>query len=135
MNLIGIINLMGIKHLSYHINKMTLDRLGMNISFKRNPISVFRSIWKLVILNTSGQALGKQSKEPQLSPFQEMSPSLFSRKGSRENRSRSRSFRTMSEEAEDDIPDGKVEFLKTFISPESLLKQCESSILSISIFP
>lgn len=72
---------------------------------------------KIVILNASDQALGKQSKEPELSPFQEISPSPFSRKGSREHRSRS--FRTMSEEAEDDTPDEKVGFLNIFTSSAS----------------
>ncbi|KAK3534869.1 hypothetical protein QTP86_032387, partial [Hemibagrus guttatus] len=58
-------------------------------------------------LRREQRALGKQSKEPELSPFQEMSSSPFSCKGSREHCSRSRSFRTMSEEAEDDTPDEK----------------------------
>ncbi|MCJ8745099.1 hypothetical protein PDJAM_G00126580 [Pangasius djambal] len=60
-------------------------------------------------LRREQRVLGKRSKEAELSPFQEMSPSPFSRKESREHRSRSRSrsYRTMSEEAEDDPPDEK----------------------------
>ncbi|XP_053507140.1 sodium channel, voltage gated, type XII, alpha a [Ictalurus furcatus] len=56
-------------------------------------------------LRRDPMALGKRSKEAELSPFQEMSPSPFSCTESREHRSRS--YRTVSEEAEDDPPDEK----------------------------
>ncbi|KAG7319794.1 hypothetical protein KOW79_016937 [Hemibagrus wyckioides] len=82
-------------------------------------------------LRREQKALGKQSKEPELSPFQEISPSPFSRKGSRDHRSRS--FRTMSEEAEDDTPDEKLVYplLATLSShPLSTRRDSNSSVFT-----
>ncbi|KAF5889815.1 sodium channel protein type 4 subunit alpha, partial [Clarias magur] len=84
-------------------------------------------------LRREQRALGKRSKDCELSPFQEISPSPFGRKESREHRPR---YRTMSEEAEDDPPDEKLVYplLATLSShPLSTRRESNSSVFTFHL--
>ncbi|KAF7692502.1 hypothetical protein HF521_010112 [Silurus meridionalis] len=87
-------------------------------------------------LRREQRSLGKRRKEAERSSFQDMSPSLFCHKESREHRSRPRCRRTMSEEAENDFPDEK--FVHTLLAtlsshPLSTRRSSSSSVFTFNL--